>query len=190
MCICTLLSKEVKKRLAWKGRRFCWRPGRDPFSNLPPWQRPGWPYSPGSCRWILSQEGIPPDSLISSEEALEELESYQGDMQKELQEIKKGIDGLRKRIGSQTIEMKQLLKNKEEKKTKYQVEINREICIACGVCYDTDTTHFEEDAEGKAKVVNGTNNSVSIGNFNDEIIEGIQKIAEKCPVNAISVSEE
>ena len=98
MCICTLLSKEVKERLAWKGRRFCWWPGRGPFSNLPPWQRPGWPYSQGSCRWFLSKEGIPPDSLISSEEALEELESYQADMQKELQEIKKGIEGLRKRI--------------------------------------------------------------------------------------------
>ena len=150
----------MEKRLAWKGRRFCCRPGRGPFSNLPPWQRLGWPYSPGSCRWIPSQEGIPPDSLISSEEALEELESYQADMQKELQEIKKGIEGLRKRIGSQTIEMKQLLKNKEEKKMKYRVEINRETCIACGVCYDTDTAHFEEDAEGKAKVVNGTNKYV------------------------------
>ena len=86
--------------------------------------------------------------------------------------------------------MKQLLKEKKEKKIKYRVEINRETCIACGVCYVTDTIHFEEDAEGKAKVVNGTNNSVSIGNFNDEIIGDVQKIAENCPVNAISVLEE
>lgn len=54
----------------------------------------------------------------------------------------------------------------------------------------TDTIHFEEAAEGKAKVVNGTNNSVSLGNFNDEIIEDVQKIAKNYPVNAISVSEE
>ena len=186
----SVLSKEVKKRLAWKGRRFCWWPGRGPYSHLPPWQRPGWAYGPGSCRWILSGESISPDIPISSEDTLEELEAYKGDMENELEEIKKGIEGLRKRIWSQTIEMKQLLKNKEEKKIKYRVEINRETCIACGICYDTDTTHFEEDAEGKAKVVNGTNNSVSIGNFNDEIIEGVQKIAENCPVNAISVSEE
>jgi hypothetical protein len=33
------------------------------------------------------------------------------------------------------------------------------------------------------------NNSVSIGNFNDEIIGGAQKIAENCPINAISGSE-
>ncbi len=30
-------------------------PGNGPFSHLPPWQRPGWLYGPGSC-WYLYQQ--------------------------------------------------------------------------------------------------------------------------------------
>ncbi|MFW9830814.1 MAG: zinc-ribbon domain-containing protein [Candidatus Thorarchaeota archaeon] len=31
-------------------------PGQGPFSHLPPWQRPGWLYGPGSC-WYFYQQG-------------------------------------------------------------------------------------------------------------------------------------
>lgn len=31
-------------------------PGRGPFSHLPPWQRPGWLFGRGACRWLL---GLP-----------------------------------------------------------------------------------------------------------------------------------
>lgn len=34
-------------------------PGQGPFSHLPPWQRPGWLYGPGSCWWLYQQ---PPSS--------------------------------------------------------------------------------------------------------------------------------
>jgi len=44
----------------WRGGRGGWRrgwigpwPGRGPFSHLPPWQRPGWLFGPGSCRWLF-----------------------------------------------------------------------------------------------------------------------------------------
>jgi len=30
-------------------------PGNGPFSHLPPWQRPGWLYGPGSCWYIYRQ---------------------------------------------------------------------------------------------------------------------------------------
>lgn len=34
----------------WRGKGN-W-PGAGPFSNLPPWERPGWIYGPGAC-WYL-----------------------------------------------------------------------------------------------------------------------------------------
>ncbi|RLG78949.1 MAG: hypothetical protein DRO13_06600 [Thermoprotei archaeon] len=42
----------------WKGGRQTWDawriwPGRGPFSYLPPWQRPGWIFGRGYCRWLL-----------------------------------------------------------------------------------------------------------------------------------------
>lgn len=33
------------------GGRGLW-PGHGPFSNLPPWQRPGWRYGRGACWWL------------------------------------------------------------------------------------------------------------------------------------------
>lgn len=38
-----------------RGRNQGAWPGRGPFSHLPPWQRPGWLYGPGSC-WYLYQQ--------------------------------------------------------------------------------------------------------------------------------------
>ena len=42
------------------GTQGSW-PGRGPFSHLPPWQRPGWLYGPGSC-WYLFQQSQDPSS--------------------------------------------------------------------------------------------------------------------------------
>ncbi|MFX1475595.1 MAG: zinc-ribbon domain-containing protein [Promethearchaeota archaeon] len=43
-------------------------PGNGPFSHLPPWERPGWKYGPGSC-WTLYQRGQiqPPPQEAESE---------------------------------------------------------------------------------------------------------------------------
>ena len=43
--------------MGWRGYRRgrsvrgFW-PGHGPFSNLPPWQRPGWLYGRGACWWL------------------------------------------------------------------------------------------------------------------------------------------
>ena len=41
--------------MGWRGRGTRgpgrW-PGHGPFSDLPPWQRPGWLYGRGACWWI------------------------------------------------------------------------------------------------------------------------------------------
>jgi hypothetical protein len=41
--------------MGWRGRGTQglgrW-PGHGPFSDLPPWQRPGWLYGRGACWWL------------------------------------------------------------------------------------------------------------------------------------------
>ena len=57
--------------MEWRGRgRGIW-PGRGPFSNLPPWQRPGWVYGRGACWWLLDPNAkttlsTNPDSTVTS----------------------------------------------------------------------------------------------------------------------------
>jgi hypothetical protein len=44
--------------MSWRGQgRGGWSgpwPGKGPFSNLPPWQRPGWLYGRGACWWLFN----------------------------------------------------------------------------------------------------------------------------------------
>jgi len=43
-----IIWRSVKRRMGWRGRgRSGLWPGAGPFSNLPPWQRPGWVYGYG-----------------------------------------------------------------------------------------------------------------------------------------------
>ena len=72
---------------------------------------------------------------------------------------------------------------------KYSVEVNRAACISCGVCYNTDPSHFENDAEGMSMVIGGTTNGVSIGTFDDSLINDSRRAESSCPINAIIVKE-
>jgi hypothetical protein len=44
--------------MGWRGRGWAgpW-PGRGPYSNLPPWQRPGWLYGRGACWYLYGPYG-------------------------------------------------------------------------------------------------------------------------------------
>jgi len=72
---------------------------------------------------------------------------------------------------------------------KYTIEVDRDSCIACGVCYSTDVYHFEGDNDGKSKVINGSANSVSKGTFDDSSIDEAKRARDSCPVNAITIKE-
>ena len=73
---------------------------------------------------------------------------------------------------------------------KYNIEIQRGGCIACGACYSTDPSHFEPDDEGKSTVIGGeTDASVSSGVFDDEDIENTRIVEDSCPVSIITVTE-
>ncbi len=41
-----------------RGRRGSGYPGNGPFRNLPPWERPGWLYGPGSCWYVGYRPGM------------------------------------------------------------------------------------------------------------------------------------
>jgi len=72
---------------------------------------------------------------------------------------------------------------------KYQIEVNREGCIACSTCYGIDPTHFESTEDGRSKVVSGTTNGKSFGVVDDEKIDDAQAAADACPVSVITVSK-
>ncbi len=71
---------------------------------------------------------------------------------------------------------------------KFKIEIDREGCIACATCYTLDPAHFEADDEGKSKVVGGTSNGKSEGNFDDEKLKDAQEAEISCPVSVIKVT--
>lgn len=70
---------------------------------------------------------------------------------------------------------------------KYTIEVDRENCIACGVCYGTDPNHFEGDADGKSRVHGGTTDGVSVGTFDDDLGDDAKRAADACPVSVITL---
>jgi len=72
---------------------------------------------------------------------------------------------------------------------KFQVEVNREICIGCASCYTLDSEHFEADDEGNSKVKGGISNGKSTGSFDDDKITIAQDAESACPVSAIKVTK-
>ena len=86
--------------MGWRGRgAFGLWPGRGPFSYLPPWQRPGWLYGPGSCWWLFGPGSAPfysPSGPPSVTEQIENLEAYKKEVEEELSEISREIERLKK----------------------------------------------------------------------------------------------
>lgn len=73
---------------------------------------------------------------------------------------------------------------------KYEIQIDRTMCIACGTCYGLNPDHFEPGQEEKSKVIGGeTDENSSSGTFDDEEIERAKEAEESCPVSAITVTE-
>ncbi len=69
----------------WNWKKW---PGWGPFSDLPPWERPGWKYGRGWC-WLYWK-----DYLESNEKKmLEEEKKYLEERIKELEEKLKKLEG-------------------------------------------------------------------------------------------------
>ena len=68
-------------------------PGRGPFSDLPPWERPGWKYGRGAC---LRFAGSPYwQNYPNEKEERSYLETSKKDLEEQLKSIEKRINELK-----------------------------------------------------------------------------------------------
>ena len=88
--------------MGWRGRGWSstWQ-GRGPFSDLPPWQRPGWLYGRGACWRIYgSYQLIPPIKADDEATLLKEqktvMEEQLKSMQENIKRIQERLDELKK----------------------------------------------------------------------------------------------
>ncbi|MGQ9479696.1 MAG: ferredoxin [Thermoproteota archaeon] len=76
---------------------------------------------------------------------------------------------------------------------RYKVSVNKDSCIACGVCYSTCPEVFEPDDEGKSQIVSkyraSISQSVSEGIVENSAADCARSAMETCPVQAISIEE-
>jgi hypothetical protein len=93
------------------GRRGLW-PGHGPFSDLPPWQRPGWLYGRGACWWLYpnyypagrqdpDQASVPPIApampiipQVTKEQETQMLEQHMTILQAQLDAVKNRLTEL------------------------------------------------------------------------------------------------
>uniref|UniRef100_A0A7C2VNR4 Ferredoxin n=1 Tax=Ignisphaera aggregans TaxID=334771 RepID=A0A7C2VNR4_9CREN len=73
-----------------------------------------------------------------------------------------------------------------------KVTVNKELCIACGVCWSLAPDVFEMDPSGgktkiKAPYVAKDDDKSSEGNIPDNLVEAAKNAASSCPVGAINV---
>ncbi|MGD6807876.1 MAG: hypothetical protein ACQCN4_13075 [Candidatus Bathyarchaeia archaeon] len=76
-------------------------PGNGPYSNLPPWQRPGWLYGRGACRYIYGAPYITPIAAPQDEAAILNeqktvVEAQIKAMQETLAKIQERLDAIKK----------------------------------------------------------------------------------------------
>jgi hypothetical protein len=85
-------------KMGWRGRAWAgsW-PGRGPFSNLPPWQRPGWRYGRGACWYPYEpyESVVPP---IKAEDEAILLAEQKRLLEEQLQAIQETIKKIQVRI--------------------------------------------------------------------------------------------
>ena len=73
---------------------------------------------------------------------------------------------------------------------KYEIQIDRTLCLACGTCYSLNPTHFGPGEEEKSSVIGGeTDENSSSGTFDDEEIEKAKQAEDSCPASAITVTQ-
>ncbi|MFX0089119.1 MAG: ferredoxin [Promethearchaeota archaeon] len=72
------------------------------------------------------------------------------------------------------------------------MKIDRNLCIACGVCYSLCEDVYETDDEGKSRIVDRflkeQNEDFSTGEIDDSLKDCAKEGADSCPVDAIEIS--
>ena len=73
---------------------------------------------------------------------------------------------------------------------RYEVTVDRKVCVGTGACYTIDPAHYKPDDQGKSTVVGGaTNESTSTRVFDDDGMTGAAEGAKACPVGAPAVKQ-
>lgn len=72
----------------WRWKRY---PGFGPWSDLPPWERPGWRFRGRGCWWYYPEE-------FSKEDEIRMLEGYARYLEEELERGQKKVKGV-ERLG-------------------------------------------------------------------------------------------
>ncbi|MFX1558974.1 MAG: DUF5320 domain-containing protein [Promethearchaeota archaeon] len=80
------------------GGRGRW-PGNGPFRNLPPWERPGWLYGPGSCWYMGYRPGV--SSIVptfSSANNIQALQSQRNLLEEQIKSLQDSLENIEKRL--------------------------------------------------------------------------------------------
>ncbi len=75
---------------------------------------------------------------------------------------------------------------------KYKVIIDRDACIACGVCASLCPDVFELSSEdGKSQIVESLREAgnIGVGIIDENLKECVSNAADSCPVGAIKIEE-
>ncbi|MEM2940089.1 MAG: DUF5320 domain-containing protein [Thermoproteota archaeon] len=76
-------------------------PGRGPFSNIPPWQRPGWYIGRGWCwRHFYPYWKNAPVTIMKTE--IDALEAYRAELEEELKSVEARIKELKESMSKET----------------------------------------------------------------------------------------
>jgi len=83
------------------GRGGRW-PGNGPFRDLPPWERPGWLYGPGSC-WTLGywrDSGVRPPFVgqTTPTDERESLQYQKGVLETQLKSLQEAFERIERRL--------------------------------------------------------------------------------------------
>jgi hypothetical protein len=72
-------------------------PGAGPYSHLPPWQRPGWLYGRGACRYLYYTHPLPPNAIPPQEEKTI-LTEQKEIIQEQLKTLQEQLDQIQQRL--------------------------------------------------------------------------------------------
>lgn len=79
------------------GRGYGRWPGNGPFSHLPPWERPGWLYGPGSCWTLGYRTTVPVDTTPLPQDATL-LRQQKEILESQLESLRQSLERIESRL--------------------------------------------------------------------------------------------
>jgi hypothetical protein len=73
-------------------------PGAGPYSNLPPWQRPGWTYGRGACWYLYGPQTQPATLATLPENEAAILKEQKTLIEEQLKAMQERLDQIQERL--------------------------------------------------------------------------------------------